>query len=859
MSEKQQQIVDNKINIGQWLSPEKAKEINDLFEKNPKKAGNEIKNMIEGTEESKKEELASNILVGINKCDTHFDTEENIGHFLTLLNNLKTLDPNIDQAEEWVENPYLKLKTQLEDKKQNLEKDKKQKETQTTQLEQWWAYLTTILNSPNNTPELLLQSGKLLFEQNKASYDVLFNSEQIDALTTTQQENLKKIILTYALWGKDIDTKIDGKPVYTIPASLDKARFKTDNLKYPTWTKIIQIPQKDIIGDDSNIKVYEIAFWTTDQLHQARTDKIASYADTDPNSLKSKTETPDGKPLGIASIIEKLDGYWSYKAFKAFLDKQDAKYLQQNFGSILPAIETENIKYEWSEDKINGYCRAVAERVKDLATTGDTNTLKVYLQFVNQTPAYLWTESKNKIDTRNIIAKRWDANILKSEWNDELKALYIKTKMQIDPNWTKKEILEQVDDAMDKFFEQYGGIIAQVVDFFGGKGTFMKYLPDNLKEKFRVKFKEKFQMNEQQTKNFTDINKELNTIDDTKQTDANTAIEGLKKDATEKTKIKSILTKEENFKKLSPNLIANIIKEHNKKPGEKLTIEISDFITVDAKGKPETIKPGDETWREIIVDKLLDKWSTIRSTIKSTYNEVTTNAQYDFSTKDKSVDPMDINGSSVDKGIQSYRDVATYIAAYVTTGWQPPFKQVISENDIVETSKSHSIKKPEGSKVKETPKNPEQLHIEDITNINDIITKGKYKNSKNEETDFPIDYNGTNHAEYQLNVIQKLSLLFSDTNKLTEPNTAFIKTTKNIDKLKALQSTPQVLKDLISYTASKETDQTKKIIIEWIATSLIEIKKIEKIEKQADWNILVQIDSKTKFIIKPGPIFEPTV
>jgi len=56
--------------------------------------------MIEGTEESKKEELASNILVGINKCDTHFDTEENIGHFLTLLNNLKTLDPNIDQAEE---------------------------------------------------------------------------------------------------------------------------------------------------------------------------------------------------------------------------------------------------------------------------------------------------------------------------------------------------------------------------------------------------------------------------------------------------------------------------------------------------------------------------------------------------------------------------------------------------------------------------------------------------------------------------------------------------------------------------------------------------------------------------------------
>gem|GEM_PF-3434673 len=116
--------------------------------------------------------------------------------------------------------------------------------------------------------------------------------------------------------------------------------------------------------------------------------------------------------------------------------------------------------------------------------------------------------------------------------------------------------------------------------------------------------------------------------------------------------------------------------------------------------------------------------------------------------------------------------------------------------------------------MKETPKNPEQLHIEDITNINDIITKGKYKNSKNEETDFPIDYNGTNHAEYQLNVIQKLSLLFSDTNKLTEPNTAFIKTTKNIDKLKALQSTPQVLKDLISYTASKETDQTKKIIIE---------------------------------------------
>lgn len=871
-----EKTIPEKINITD-IDANEVQKINSEFSDKPRETIKNLKQIIDGIDKEEKEELAAKIVEGINTCNADggndFDTIENIAHFLTLLENIKTLDPKIDQITEGVDNPYNTIKQTLETKKTTLEQEKSQNKLQ----EVWLKSFQDILNEPNNTPDLLLQNGKKLFEKNSVAYNTLFDETQRNNLTETQKDNLKKIILTYALWWKDIYEKIWDKNTYIIPKSLNEWRFKTNEPKYLDWTKIIQIPQKDIIGDIWGTKVYEIYFWTTDQLHQARTDKtILTKSEKNDETkwfnmldvktreiIKIENTSPAQyelwKTLPIDKIIANLDEAWSYTAFKVFLDKADPRYLQQNFATILSQIQTiHNIqednktdKYEWKNEKINGYYKVIAEKVVDLAKKWDKNTLQTYLKFVEQNPSYLWLDGQNRIDTRNIVAKRWDANILHSQWNDQLKALYIKIKMQIDPNGTKKEILEQVDDVMNKFFEQYGDIIAQVVDLFGGKETFMKYLPDNLKEKFKKKFKEKFQMSELQAKNFDEINKSFdNTIDKTPQKDATTAIEWLQKDNTEKGKIKTSLIQEENFSKLSPNLVANVIKEYNKKPKDNVKIEASDFIVVDAKGKPEKVKPWTDTWRDVIINKLLDTWSTLRNTIKTAHNEIATNATKEFEKSDKSVYTMDINGSSVDKGIKSYRDVATYISAYVTTWWQPPFRQVIAENDIVETQTSHKSSK----KIEQPEKTPEQKHGETITTINKIIESGKYKNWS-ADVDFPTNYDGKNNPEYEKSIIIPINDIFK-ADKLAGENTYFAETAKNIDKLAALKEKPQVLKDLLTYKAKDKPEliDIAKLFMNEANPATLETKV--KIEKNTDGNILVQISDKKKFTIKPGPTFE---
>gem|GEM_PF-4993827 len=102
--------------------------------------------------------------------------------------------------------------------------------------------------------------------------------------------------------------------------------------------------------------------------------------------------------------------------------------------------------------------------------------------------------------------------------------------------------------------------------------------------------------------------------------------------------------------------------------------------------------------------------------------------------------------------------------------------------------------------------------------------------------------------------MQPLSMMLS-INKLTGENTNFAETTKNIDKFVALKSKPQVLKDLITYTANKPENKDKKTDIDKIAANVTAIKEIKK---QDDGNLLVQIDDTKKFTINPGPIFLPT-
>jgi len=77
--------------------------------------------------------LAQSILTGINTCDEHFDTEENINQFLLLLQNIKVLDQNIDQnTPDKTLNVYNTLKATLETKKTTLQQEKKQDQIQET-------------------------------------------------------------------------------------------------------------------------------------------------------------------------------------------------------------------------------------------------------------------------------------------------------------------------------------------------------------------------------------------------------------------------------------------------------------------------------------------------------------------------------------------------------------------------------------------------------------------------------------------------------------------------------------------------------------------------------------------------------
>jgi len=120
-----------KIDIQDGISPEEAEKMNQAFSNKPKQTINNLKQIIKSDEKKiDKKELTQSILTGINNCDSHFDTQENINNFLTLLDNLKSLDPTIDNTIEG-ENPYNILKQTLEDKKTALEQNKQKEANET--------------------------------------------------------------------------------------------------------------------------------------------------------------------------------------------------------------------------------------------------------------------------------------------------------------------------------------------------------------------------------------------------------------------------------------------------------------------------------------------------------------------------------------------------------------------------------------------------------------------------------------------------------------------------------------------------------------------------------------------------------
>jgi hypothetical protein len=139
MSEKQPTTIETKIDISD-IDANEAQKINDQFSNNPKETIKNLQQIIDGSDKTKKKELAAKIIQGISTCKTDngndFDTIQNINQFLTLLNNLKSLDPNIEKVDEKnhentyseLKTKYSELKTELEDKKKELEKKQNKEE-----------------------------------------------------------------------------------------------------------------------------------------------------------------------------------------------------------------------------------------------------------------------------------------------------------------------------------------------------------------------------------------------------------------------------------------------------------------------------------------------------------------------------------------------------------------------------------------------------------------------------------------------------------------------------------------------------------------------------------------------------------
>ena len=738
----------------------------------------------------------------------------------------------------------------------------------------WFEQLQTILNSPN-TDEYIQKNWPILFEQNSLAYNALFDSNNLEEIwrNENQKKNLIDLLETYSsIWEKDENGNYKYDP-YSIDFDDIKSYTQTTTEKdtrYKKGINVIRIPVKINLGPDiGKPKELEIFFWTTQQLHDARAEKTKSLPEAKEKSLQKLTLATDKMPLPINTIITNLDEAWSYSAFRDFLNIADKDYLANNMQSILEAIRTENEKKDDPDDKINGYYNVLANHVAKLARGGDLATLKIYLSFVKDNTSYLGTDSASKIATRNVIGRFGDTynRDPNNPEHKELQSLLLTAKAQIDPN-IKKDIITQIEDGVGAFMEQYWSAIATIVDFFWGKWAFMKMIPAAMREKFMEKFKETNQMTEEQKRNFEDIDKSFAWVnaDKNRETEAfkgkpkekaKEIINTLKNqtwDNSDKTKIKSWL--ENNFTKLSPWLVGNIIREYNKKHKDT-PIQADTILVSDKKWLPVAIKETEDKTK--IIEELLNSESTMRKSIDVAHSRIIENSSYNFSTEDKQMEDENINGTQEYKWIQSFRDVATYIAVYSATGWKPPYNYAISENNI-STETNPRIEKPTTPPL--TPEQQAEKTLNDsLKKASDEITTGNIIPAEFDVAK-TTKMNDPNKVYFET-IIDPIGTGLSS-EEIIKGKSKFEITVSNPDIINALEKKPQVFKDIITYMKEAHTIHDDIIY----NNTTMDTDKLDNIIKFFDNNtidITVANDKKSmevksadnkKLTIKPGPIFE---
>ena len=369
--------------------------------------------------------------------------------------------------------------------------------------------------------------------------------------------------------------------------------------------------------------------------------------------------------------IDDVNG--SYISFGNILKEQESSYLKNNMGTILK--EVGEVNKEGKDNfviKLNGYYKVIAEQVKDITAKNpsDLSTLKVWLTFIQSNTAYLGVDKESRRSTRNSIGKWADENAttINTFDNTEIKRLLTSCTAQVTESADKTDIISTLEKGLDQFIDKYGAVLAKVVDLFGGKGTFMRMMPEFMRDKFLAKFKESNQMTAKQEKDYEVIDgamfanpniskeklvqkgpdgKEIDEKDDDR---ATRIIKMFKNEGAEdKTATNTILTK--NFDKFNPLLVANIIQEYNKKHTDA-PLQENNYISFDANHKPLAINKdnqGKTVDGSAVVNALLDPSNSMWSTILATHNTILENSTFNFPTKEKAVDPENINGSKEEK------------------------------------------------------------------------------------------------------------------------------------------------------------------------------------------------------------------
>lgn len=606
-------------------------------------------------------------------------------------------------------------------------------------------------------------------------------------------------------------------------------------------------------------KYIEIFPWTEKDIHKARSQALEtkSFKSWDNNEIDLTQLWQKDWP-SLKDFIDQAHEQGSYEALANIIKNNPTvkDYIIKNIGTVLNDIKTKHKEIDEgkiknvSPENTNGYYRVIAETI---VNTWDKLTIQAYLTHIQSTPSYLG-DGQSRIDTRNIIAKRWDANILKSTNPEDkwLQNLYLLIKSQIDPTKAKGDILEQVDANLDKFMETFGPTIAMVVDFLWWKGTFMKMLPAAMRDKFKENFKKNSEMKGKELERFEAIINGFSNISNTPLKKDDKAIIEEVQNGAEWKNIKESLT--ENFTSLSPSLVYKVIKEYNKnkKPEEQLKAE--DFIAFNAKGAPEWVRENvSESQKKIIIDQLTSNTSPMWKDIKNAYEHTKKNSEVDLRTQ-KEIDKwvtenteVNINGSETKKGIGSYADVAVYIAAYVSTaGGNTPYHYVISENDKVVTGISHK----EGIATDKPNEEQKKLEEEYKQKINTITTEINKKDGNIIPTVFDVSKITTDKAtETYVNTILKPleEALSQKIFKLSADNT---------DLLTALQSKSQVMKDFVSYIANtKQWDEktTLQGIADIFKTSDNQLTSIQTIEKSKDTTSIIITVNNKKISISAGP------